>query len=68
MDFPLINPNFHLGQDLDAYRTLGARPAWEDGQDGYVFRTWAPGAKWVEVIGEWNGWQGQPLRKDSSGV
>ncbi len=68
MDFPLMSQSFHTGGDLDAYRTLGAHPAWEDGREGYVFRTWAPGAKWVEVIGEWNGWQGQPLYKNASGV
>ena len=47
MDFPLMSQSFHTGGDLDAYRTLGAHPAWEDGREGYVFRTWAPGAKWV---------------------
>ncbi len=68
MDFPLMSQSFHTGGDLDAYRTLGAHPAYEDGREGYVFRTWAPGAKWVEVIGEWNGWNGQPLSKNASGV
>lgn len=68
MEFPLLDQSFHLGGCLDAYRLLGAHPAWENGRSGYAFRTWAPGAVRVEVIGEWNGWAGQPLSRDSAGV
>lgn len=51
---------FYQGRNFDAYTYLGAHPL-TDG--GYVFRTFAPGAEQIEVIGEWNGWQGEPMER-----
>lgn len=44
---------FYTGKIFDAYEYLGCRP----GPDGAVFRTFAPAAERISVIGEWNGWE-----------
>ena len=49
MDFQ----KFYMGDVYDAYKYLGAHI--ED--DGVVFRTFAPQAERVMLIGEFNGWQ-----------
>ncbi|MCI5927054.1 MAG: 1,4-alpha-glucan branching protein GlgB [Pseudoflavonifractor capillosus] len=51
-------PLFHFlqGDNCHAQNYLGAHPANVDGQDGYVFRVWAPHAKGVSVMGDFNGW------------
>ncbi len=53
MDFQ----KFYMGDVFDAYKYLGAHPT----GDGVVFRTFAPNADRVTVIGEWNGWQEQEM-------
>ena len=40
----------------DLYRKLGAHPTTVDGQEGTWFAVWAPNAKSVSVIGDFNGW------------
>lgn len=45
--------DFYDGEEFEAYDYLGAHP---DG-DGVVFRTYAPAAADVSVIGEWDGWE-----------
>ena len=47
---------FGQGTHYDIYRKLGAHPAEENGQKGFVFDVWAPHAAGVNVIGEWNNW------------
>ncbi len=47
---------FSDGTSTDAYRFLGCHPAVVDGQEGYVFRVWAPHAKSVRVLGRFNDW------------
>ena len=51
---------FHAGTSIDAYRWLGCHYA---GDNGYVFRVWAPNARSVSLIGEFNGWNpdAQPM-------
>lgn len=44
--------DFYSGISFDAYRLLGAQPA---GQ-GWRFTVWAPHARRVQVVGDWNGW------------
>lgn len=51
---------FYQGKCFDAYEFLGAHPS-EDG--GWVFRTFAPAAREVSVIGEFNGWQPEKMKK-----
>lgn len=55
MDFQ----KFYMGEIYDAYAYLGAHL--EEG--GVVFRTFAPAAEKVAVIGEFNGWQETEMRQ-----
>ena len=43
---------FYTGKIFNAYQYLGAHP---DGH-GVTFRTFAPGASRIALIGEFNGW------------
>ena len=49
---------------------MGAHPAVRDGQDGWVFRVWAPHARSVAVMGDFNGWNDSdhPMELLSDGV
>jgi len=47
---------FAQGTHYDIYEKLGAHPSCEDGLDGMFFAVWAPNAKQVYVIGEFNDW------------
>ncbi len=47
---------FAQGTHYDIYEKLGAHPSCEDGEEGMFFAVWAPNAKQVYVIGEFNGW------------
>ncbi len=48
---------FNRGEDYMSYNLLGSRPFKdENGESGYLFRVWAPKAKSVSVIGEFNDW------------
>ncbi len=48
---------FYMGESFDAYEYFGAHL--EDG--GVVFRTYAPNAWGINVVGEFNGWKEEPL-------
>jgi 1,4-alpha-glucan branching enzyme len=52
------------GTWLRAWERLGARPAEQNGQAGYSFAVWAPTARRVSVVGDFNGWDGHahPMR------
>ena len=46
---------FHQGNNMKAYEYMGAHKV--EGQDNlFSFRVWAPHAKGVSVIGDFNGW------------
>lgn len=47
---------FHQGNHARLYEKLGARRVFRKGREGILFRVWAPGAKAVSVIGDFNGW------------
>ena len=47
---------FNAGTSTDAYQFLGCHKQEVDGQEGYVFRVWAPHAKSVRVLGRFNDW------------
>ncbi len=47
---------FAQGTHYDIYEKLGAHPSCEDGVDGMFFAVWAPNARQVYVIGEFNDW------------
>ncbi len=62
---------FSEGKHWHAYRILGAHPRQIDGVNGVLFATWAPSAKRVSVIGDFNQWDGRchPMRSlGSTGV
>jgi 1,4-alpha-glucan branching enzyme len=49
---------FGEGRWLRAWEKMGARPATQDGRSGYSFVVWAPNAKAVSVVGDFNEWRG----------
>ena len=73
---PLITDHdtylFKEGSHFKLYEKLGAHMSVVDGQPGVHFAVWAPNAKKVSVIGNFNQWQrnSHPLehRLDSSGI
>ena len=50
---------FGEGHWLRAWEKMGARPAEIDGQQGYTFAVWAPNARALSVVGDFNGWDGR---------
>lgn len=50
---------FYTGREFHAYQFLGAHLT----PDGAVFRTFAPAALRISVIGEFNGWEETPMRR-----
>jgi 1,4-alpha-glucan branching enzyme len=62
---------FNEGTHLRIYEKLGAHPIQVDGKDGTHFAVWAPNARYVSVIGDFNGWRqgANPLApRGSSGI
>lgn len=56
---------FHQGTAAKAYELMGAHPAAQNGKAGYLFRVWAPNAKNVAVMGDFNQWDeaGFPMER-----
>ncbi|MFH1216238.1 MAG: 1,4-alpha-glucan branching protein GlgB [Pseudomonadota bacterium] len=50
---------FNHGTHYKLYDKLGAHPAVIDGIEGIIFRVWAPAARRVSVIGNFNYWDGR---------
>jgi len=52
------------GTHYRVYEKLGAHAATLDGVAGVIFAVWAPNARRVSVVGDWNGWDGRthPMR------
>jgi 1,4-alpha-glucan branching enzyme len=52
------------GTHYRIYDRLGAHVARLEDVDGIVFAVWAPNARRVSVVGDWNGWDGRrhPMR------
>jgi 1,4-alpha-glucan branching enzyme len=56
----LTDFDVHLWSEGSHYRTyekLGAHPTERDGVAGTQFAVWAPNARWVSVVGDFNGWR-----------
>ena len=51
---------FYMGNVFNAYEFFGAHPT----PDGTAFRTFAPSADRITIIGEWNDWQEENMIKD----
>jgi 1,4-alpha-glucan branching enzyme len=47
---------FNEGSHFRLYRKLGAHPMTVEGQEGSYFAVWAPDARQVFVLGDFNGW------------
>ena len=54
----------------DCYHFMGAHPAEENGQAGWMFRVWAPNARAVSVVGDFNGWNPtrHPMDRSHGGI
>jgi 1,4-alpha-glucan branching enzyme len=62
---------FGEGHHRRLWEMLGAHPRLHEGVVGVSFAVWAPNAKAVRVVGDWNSWDGRvhPMRSlGSSGV
>ena len=47
---------FHAGTLTDGWKWFGAHPEERRGRKGWMFRVWAPHAKAVSVVGDFNNW------------
>ncbi len=56
---------FHQGTHYQSYEMLGAHLVEQDGVWGVRFAVWAPRARWVSVVGDFNNWDGRahPMEK-----
>ena len=56
---------FGQGTHYDIYRKLGAHPTIQRRKKGVYFAVWAPNARSVSVVGEFNNWntQANPMKK-----
>lgn len=56
---------FGQGTHYDVYKKLGAHPTTVDRKRGVYFAVWAPNARSVSVIGDFNGWDNNanPMQK-----
>ena len=61
---------FFGGTDSEAYRFLGAHRARQGGEEGYLFRLWAPNAARVSVVGDFCGWDASafPMARGEHGL
>src|SRR5262249_15892987 len=73
--FPPLLTDFdmHLGGEgthRDAYERLGAHPRQVEGVHGVAFTVWAPNARRVSMVGDFNGWdeRAHPMRLRPNGV
>jgi 1,4-alpha-glucan branching enzyme len=57
------------GNHLASFRKLGAHPIVHDGVEGVAFALWAPNARRVSLVGDFNGWDGRrmPMRRRHAG-
>ena len=61
---------FYGGTDSEAYRFLGAHRAQRGGEEGYLFRLWAPNAARVCVTGDFCAWDASafPMARGEHGL
>ena len=58
---------FHAGTLTDGWKWFGAHPAEKRGKTGWEFRVWAPHAKAVSVVGDFNDWNRSAARLRKNG-
>ncbi len=73
--FPPLLTDYDLyligeGKHQQLYDKLGAHPQQVEGVSGTAFAVWAPNARRVSLVGDFNGWdeRAHPMRLRSSGV
>ena len=49
---------FHEGKCMEAYKVFGAHPEEYNGEKGVRFTVYAPHARSVQVVGDFNLWDG----------
>lgn len=54
---------FHQGTAYHSHNFMGAHPTNRKGQQGVHFTVWAPMAEEVQVVGDFNHWQGQKMER-----
>ena len=61
---------FYSGRDCRAFDYMGAHPFVQDGEQGYLFRVYAPEAEKVSVMGEFNDWNRDAdyMTRDEQGI
>ena len=61
---------FYSGRDCRAFDFMGAHPFVQDGEQGYLFRVYAPEAEKVSVMGEFNDWNRDAdyMTRDEQGI
>ncbi len=50
---------FNFGTNYELYNHIGAHLATFNNIDGTIFRVWAPAARRVSILGNFNGWDGR---------
>ncbi len=65
-----VREAFHQGTSRRAYEMLGAHPCEEAGRRLWHFCVWAPNAKHVALVGDFNGWDRSknPMTKQYDGT
>ena len=48
---------FHQGTNYHSHKLLGCHPIEWEGTKGYRFVVWAPNAKEIHVVGDFNQWK-----------
>lgn len=67
MEFEILNETLQ-GLSASAYKAFGAHFSYEYEQNGVRFTVYAPNAKSVSLIGDFNGWNGYPMQRTDSGI
>ena len=65
-----VREQFHQGTNDHAYEMLGAHPVEQDGKPMWHFAVWAPNARRVSLVGEFNRWEvmATPMAKQYDGI
>ena len=69
-DTAALLERFLQGSETHLQDFLGCHPASRDGSEGRIFRVWAPHAREVHIMGDFNGWAENacPMENIGSGV
>ena len=61
---------FHEGTNYQVYKLLAPSRAFENGVEGWSFKVWAPNARRVSVVGDFNQWQigANPMDSSNEGI